>query len=202
MTLVLASASPRRRDLLAALGVEFEIDPADIDESSTEHDPRRLAESLALAKARALAERRPTDVVIGSDTVVALDGRLLGKPADVADARAMLDSLRDRTHEVMTGIAVVAPGGIERVTHSRTAVVMRAYEDTERDEFIARGEPFDKAGGYAIQNVAFHPVTSIEGCECGVMGLPLWTLRRLLHEVGVEASPPTFDRCTACPARR
>ena len=100
-----------------------------------------------------------------------------------------------------TGVAVVAPSGIEAVAHSRTAVVMREYDAEARDEFIARGEPFDKAGGYAIQDVAFHPVARIEGCECGVMGLPLWTLRRLLIDAGVEAGVPALERCAQCPAR-
>lgn len=201
MTLVLASASPRRRELLAALGVAFEIDPADIDETSTERDPVRLAETLALSKARAVAARHPGDVVIGSDTVVAVDGRLLGKPADAAEARTMLDLLRGRAHEVVTGVAVVAPDGLEAVAHGRTAVVMREYEAAERDEFIARGEPYDKAGGYAIQDTAFHPAAGIVGCECGVMGLPLWTLRRLLQDAGIEAGTPALDRCAGCPAR-
>ncbi len=201
MSLVLASASPRRRELLAALGVPFEIDPADVDETSAERDPARLAESLALLKARAVARRRPGDIVIGSDTVVALDGRLLGKPADAPEARAMLHALRDRAHEVVTGVAVVAPGGIEVVAHERTAVVMRAYSDAECEAFIARGEPFDKAGGYAIQDAAFRPVARIEGCECGVMGLPLWTLARLLRGAGIGGGDPALDRCAGCPAR-
>lgn len=201
MSLVLASASPRRRELLGALGVPFQVDPADIDETSIETDPVRLAETLALLKARAVARRRPDDLVIGSDTVVALDGRLLGKPADAAEARAMLDGLRGRSHEVVTGVALIGPGGLEPVAYSRTAVVMREYAEGERDEFIARGEPFDKAGGYAIQDVAFHPVARIEGCACGVMGLPLWTLARLLRDAGVEARAPGLDRCAGCPAR-
>lgn len=201
MSLVLASGSPRRRELLAALGVPFEVDPADVDETSAERDPVRLAESLALLKARAVARRRPGDIVIGSDTVVALDGRLLGKPADAAEARAMLHTLRGRAHEVVTGVAVVALGGREAVTHSRTVVVMRQYLDAECDAFIARGEPFDKAGGYAIQDAAFRPVARIDGCECGVIGLPLWTLTPLLHEVGADVSAPALDRCAECPAR-
>lgn len=202
MTLILASASPRRRELLATLGIPFEIEPAGVDETSVEQDPVRLAESLALLKARAIAVRRPTDAVIGSDTVVALDGRLLGKPADAAEARAMLQALRDRAHEVVTGLAViVADRGIEAVDHQRTAVVMRAYTDAECEAFIARGEPFDKAGGYAIQDATFHPVARIEGCECGVMGLPLWTLKRLLRGSGIETAAPALDRCAVCPAR-
>lgn len=202
MSLVLASASPRRRELLAALGVPFEVDPASVDETSDEQNPVRLAQALALSKARAVAARRPGDVVIGSDTVVALEGRLLGKPADAAEARAMLNALRGRAHEVVTGVAVVIAGGhVEVVAHQRTTVVMRAYTDPECEEFIARGEPFDKAGGYAIQDAAFRPVARIEGCECGVIGLPLWTLRRCLSEAGIEAATPGLDRCAECPAR-
>lgn len=202
MSLVLASASPRRRELLATLGVPFEVDAANVDETSAERDPVRLAESLALLKARATAARRPHDIVIGSDTVVALDGRLLGKPADAAAARAMLHALRGRAHEVVTGVAVVAVAhGFEAAGYGRTAVVMRAYADAECEAFIARGEPFDKAGGYAIQDVEFRPVARIEGCECGVVGLPLWTLRRLLREAGVDAGAPALDRCAGCPAR-
>lgn len=202
MSLVLASASPRRRELLAALGVPFEVDPASVDETSDEREPVRLAEALALSKARAVAARRPGDVVIGSDTVVTLEGRLLGKPADAAEARAMLLALRGRTHEVVTGVAiVVAARHTEVVAHDRTTVVMRTYTDVECEEFIGRGEPFDKAGGYAIQDAAFRPVARIEGCECGVMGLPLWTLRRCLAEAGVETATPALDRCVECPAR-
>lgn len=199
--IVLASASPRRRELLAALGVSFQVDPAGIDETSDERDPLRLAKTLALLKARAISRSRPDDLVIGSDTVVALEGRLLGKPTDTNEARAMLDGLRGRSHEVVTGVAIVGPGGLEAVAHSRTAVVMREYADRERDEFIARGEPFDKAGGYAIQDAAFHPVARIDGCECGVMGLPLWTLVGLLREAGIDAGAPALDRCAGCPAR-
>jgi len=202
VTLVLASASPRRRELLATLGIPFEVVAADVDETSVQRDPVRLAESLALLKARAVARRHPADVVIGSDTVVALDRRLLGKPTDATEARAMLHALRDRAHEVVTGLAVVVwDRGTEVVDHQRTAVVMRAYTEAECEAFIARGEPFDKAGGYAIQDAEFRPVARIEGCECAVIGLPLWTLRRLLHEASVEAAAPALDRCAKCPAR-
>ena len=202
--IVLASGSPRRRELLAALGVTFEVDPADIDETTDEQDPVRVAEDLALIKARTVASRRPDAVVIGSDTVVALDGRLLGKPADAAEARAMLRSLRGRPHEVVTGVAVIA-NGTEHLAHSSTAVTMRDYRDEEIEAFIATGSPFDKAGGYASQDSVFAPTASIEGCACDVVGLPLWTLRGLLREAGVEVSEPTLDRCAGClerPERR
>ncbi|MDA0269855.1 MAG: Maf family protein [Chloroflexi bacterium] len=196
--LVLASGSPRRRELLAALAVPFEVDVSDVDETSDETDPIRLAETLAERKGRAVASRRPSDVVIGSDTVVALDGRLLGKPAGATEARAMLAALRDQAHEVVTGVAVVRDG-LAHVSHSTTTVTMRPYTGAEVEAFIATGSPFDKAGGYAIQDPAFAPVAAFDGCECGVIGLPLWTLRTLLAAAGIEASPPDIERCAGCP---
>ena len=198
--IILASGSPRRLELLGALGVVFEVDPADVDETTDVQNPTRVAEDLALLKAQTVAARHLEEsdvVVIGSDTVVALDGALLGKPADAEEARVMLRSLRGRMHEVVTGVAVVTRG-IARVTHSRTVVVMRDYADEEIEAFIATGSPFDKAGGYASQDPVFAPTAHIEGCACGVVGLPLWTLRALLHDAGVEADIPLLERCATC----
>ena len=199
---VLASTSPRRSELIAALGVAFAVQPADVSEATVERDPVRVAEGLALRKARAVAELLAgEDVVIGSDTVVAVDGRILGKPADAEEARAMLAALRARDHEVVTGVAVIARGRAA-ADHSRTAVRMRAYADAEVDAYVATGSPFDKAGGYAIQDEAFHPVERCDGCECGVIGLPLWTLRRLLRVAAdVHAEAPALARCARCPLR-
>ncbi|GMU41671.1 MAG: hypothetical protein AMXMBFR23_25370 [Chloroflexota bacterium] len=197
---VLASGSPRRRELLEALGVPFEVDISDVDETVEETDPVRVAEMLAERKARAVAARQPGAVVIGSDTVVALGGRLLGKPADAAEAHAMLSALRGRTHQVVTGVAVVRDGAAS-VAHASTDVTMRAYTEAEMAAFIATGSPFDKAGGYAIQDPDFAPVAQSEGCECAVVGLPLWTLRALLIEAGVHATEPALERCAGCPAR-
>ena len=198
MAIVLASASPRRRELLPALGVAFEVIPAGVDESGDDEDAARLACALALRKARAVAASRPGDAVIGADTIVVLGGRRLGKPRDAAEARAMLGALRGRTHEVVTGLAVIAAGR-EATEAARTAVTMRAYPDAEVERYIARGEPFDKAGGYAVQDAEFAPASSVEGCRCAVIGLPLWTLRRLLRAAGVEAREPTLSDCLACP---
>ena len=204
MTLVLASASPRRRELLPALGVDFEVVPAGVDEhpneQSGEHDPARFACALALRKARAVAAGRPEDVVIGADTIVVLDGRQLGKPGSAAEARAMLEALRGRAHEVVTGVAVVTPSG-EAAATARTAVTMRDYSGAEIGAYVARGEPFDKAGGYAIQDPELAPATAVEGCRCAVIGLPLWTLRGLLRGADVEARAPDLERCAACPLR-
>ncbi len=194
--ILLASASPRRRELLAGLGLPFEVRPSDVDEDTTETDPVRVAEGLALRKARAVASETGGALVIGSDTVVHLDGRLLAKPADPEEARSMLRALRGRAHEVVTGIAVVM-GDRAAAAHGRTAVTMRAYTDDEVDAFIASGAPFDKAGGYAIQDEAFAPVAAFEGCRCNVVGLPLGELRRLLRAFGVETRAPRVD-CPVC----
>ena len=204
MALVLASASPRRRELLPALGVPFEVVPAGIDEhsdeQSDEHDALRLARALALRKARAVAAGRPDDVVIGADTIVVLDGRQLGKPGSPAEAVAMLEALRGRAHEVVTGVAVGARSG-EAAATARTAVTMRDYADAEIAAYVGRGEPFDKAGGYAIQDAQLAPAAALEGCRCAVIGLPLWTLRGLLCGAGVETQAPDLERCATCPLR-
>ena len=198
--IVLASASPRRRELLAALGVEFEVDAADVDESIEEPDPGVAAEALAVRKARAVAARHPDAVVIGGDTIVALDGAMLAKPADADEARTMLAALRDRAHEVASGVAVMLDGRVWS-DHAVTRVTMRDYSDAEVEAFIESGEPFDKAGGYAIQDEAFRPVDHLDGCACNVIGMPLWTLHGLLVDAGVEVSAPALERCAGCPLR-
>ena len=198
--LVLASASPRRNELLAALDVAFEVIPADIDETTSEPDPRRVAEGLALRKARAVAAQHPDAVVLGFDTVVTIDGALLGKPEDDADARRMLALLRGRTHEVVTGVAAIA-GAITAADHVASDVTMREYTDAEVSAWIANGEAADKAGSYASQDPTFAPVSHLEGCTCSVIGLPLWTVRRLLRLAGIETAQPSIERCAACPLR-
>ena len=200
MALVLASASPRRRELLPALGLAFEVVPADVDESDKDDDAARLARALARRKARAVAADRPADTVIGADTIVVLGSRQLGKPADAAEARAMLEALRGRTHHVVTGVAVIGGDG-ETTEAVTTAVTMRDYAADEVARYIDRGEPFDKAGAYAVQDPEFAPADAVEGCRCAVIGLPLWTLRRLLLDAGVDAEPPGLPDCLGCPHR-
>lgn len=199
--IVLASGSARRPELLASLGLEFDIIPAGVDESSEERDPERLARELALRKASAVAAREPDAVVIGADTLVTLDGRFFGKPADAAQAVETLRALRGRTHQVVSGVAVIGPAGQESasvVTH----VTMRPYADDEIDRYVATGSPLDKSGAYAIQDPVFAPVAGFEGCMCSVIGLPLFTVRRLLRSVAaIEATAPGYDRCGACPLR-
>ena len=194
--IILASASPRRRELLATLGLAFEVVPSDVDESIEERDPRAAAELLARRKAEAVAAEHPDALVIGSDTIVALDGHMLGKPGDAEEARTMLRGLRGRPHQVVTGVAAILSGR-EESSRALTTVHMRPYPDDAIEAFIATGSPFDKAGGYAIQDEAFAPVERFEGCRCAVIGLPLGLLRTLLARFGIETRQPNVE-CPVC----
>jgi len=199
--LILASASPRRRELLGQLGLRFSVVPADVDETlhPTEHDWIAVARRLARLKARTVANQYPEATVLAADTIVVHRRQLLGKPRDADGARSMLRELRGRTHRVVTGVAA-ARGRAIHVGHAVTDVSMRRYSDGEIEEYIARGEPFDKAGAYAIQDERFRPVAWIDGCYCNVVGLPLGVAVRCLARFGVylrrfEAPP----QCHDCP---
>ena len=198
---VLASASPRRRELLRALLDGFDVDPAGIDERTTD-DPRADARRLAREKASAVARRRPRAVVIGTDTIVHDGARAYGKPADAGDAVATLRALRGRTHRVLTGIAVVSAGGAASDV-SVSEVTLADLSDAAIVASVASGRPLDKAGAYAIQDEDVAPVAALSGCYCAVMGLPLWRLRALLAIAGVEARSPrrALPRCGECPER-
>ncbi len=187
LPIVLASASPRRRELLSGLGLRFEVVAADIDEEAvTAGTPQALVQELALEKARAVAKLRPAALVIGADTVVYRDGRILGKPRDAADAADMLRLLSGGTHTVSTGIALIAPG-IEVADVVSALVTFKALTPGEIDRYIATGEPFDKAGGYGIQGRAAAMVSGISGDYYTVMGLPVCRLCELLAEnFGIE----------------
>lgn len=202
--LILASASPRRRELLGRLGVDFTVVPSDVDEWAPERHPRaeRLARHLARQKALAVATSHPDAVVLAADTIVVQQGRLLAKPAGADEARQMLARLRGRDHRVITGVAV-ARGRRVRVAHAVTHVRMRDYGNDEIERYIARGGPLDKAGGYAIQDPAFAPVDRYAGCYCNVVGLPLGAVIPLLVSAGVEAPVTEPARltpeCPSCP---
>lgn len=190
--LVLASASPRRRALLAELGLPYDTDHADLDETPLpgEEAPDYVAR-LALAKARAVAERLESALVLGADTTVVLGGQVVGKPADAAAAEAILWSLRGRSHEVMTAVAVVDAGDGRCWTGSATTRVwMRAYTAAEIRAYVATGDPLDKAGAYAIQHPAFQPVDRIEGSRTNVIGLPLALTADLLRRAGLRPREP------------
>lgn len=189
-TVVLASASPRRRELLGRILAHFRVVPSEIDEAlEGEPGPGAVA-ALALRKARAVAAGLAEGIVLGADTVVVLEGDVLGKPTDAEQARAMLRRLRGRMHRVITGVAVVdARGGRTASTAVVSEVLMLDYPDSVIDAYVASGEPFDKAGGYAIQEAGARLVAGWRGSYSNVIGLPLEATRRLLAEFGVALSP-------------
>lgn len=180
MTFVLASASPRRAELLTAAGFSFVVDPVDVDESVwPDESPAAHVARLARAKAVAGHERHPAVPVLGADTVVVLDGTILGKPRDDADARRMLASLSGRVHHVFTGVAVARSGHVLDAVDV-SAVTMSRWTDDEIEHYVASGEPRDKAGAYAIQGWASRRIERLEGSWSGVVGLPIAVVHRLL----------------------
>jgi septum formation protein len=181
---ILASQSPRRRELLALIGIAHEVRPADIDESYLPGEvPRQHAERLARGKASAIDA--PDAVVIGSDTIVVVDGDVLGKPRDRAHAAQMLRRLSGRSHIVMTGVAVSAGGRIASGVEE-TGVTFRALDDDEIQRYIETGEPMDKAGAYGIQGYGATIVSRVDGDYFAVMGLALNLLVRLCRELGLR----------------
>ena len=185
--LVLASQSPRRRELLALIGLAHEVRPADIDESYLEGEtPEQHCERLARGKASALAGQVSRDaVIIGSDTIVVVDGLVLGKPSDAADATRMLRMLSGRSHTVLTAVAVARGARLESAVE-RVSVSFREIDDEEIAAYIATREPMDKAGAYGIQGYGATIVSRIEGDYFAVMGLALNLLVRLLSRVGLR----------------
>jgi septum formation protein len=194
MKLILASASPRRAEILRNSGIQFEIRKTDVDESRLAGElPGDYVRRLALAKALSAATeyRDPVDetLILGADTVVVVDADILGKPASQDDARSMLRRLSGRIHEVHTGLALLRkPGTMQRVVEEITRVHFASLSEREIEDYIATGEPFDKAGAYGIQGIGGRYVTRIEGCYFNVMGLPLARLWSLLRELGWENS--------------
>lgn len=186
-TLVLASSSPRRRDLLTRLGVMFEALAADVNEEAyAGEEPEPLARRLSQAKAWAVAQRRPNASILASDTVVARQGELLGKPLDAQDAVRMLRTLRNTDHLVITAVTGLDPAQGREITLVSTSTVwMRNYGDDELAAYVASGDPLDKAGAYAIQHPTFAPVARLDGCYSGVMGFPLGHVARVLDALGV-----------------
>ena len=183
---ILASQSPRRRELLTLVGIAHVVSPADIDESVMPDElPVPHCERLARAKAHVLAERHPDAVVIAADTIVVLDGAILGKPRDAADARATIARLSGRTHTVFTAMAV-ARGGRTESAVEEVAVTFRVLSAEAIAEYVATGEPMDKAGAYGIQGYGATIVERIDGDYFSVMGLGLRRLVSLLERVGLR----------------
>ena len=186
VTVILASQSPRRRELLTLVGITHVVSPADIDESVMPDElPVPHCERLARAKAHVLAERHSDAVVIAADTIVVLDGDILGKPRDAADARAMIARLSGRTHTVFTAMAV-ARGGRTESAVEEVAVTFRVLSAEDIAEYVATGEPMDKAGAYGIQGYGATIVERIDGDYFSVMGLGLRRLVALLERVGLR----------------
>lgn len=189
--LVLASASPRRHELLNNAAIPFIAQPADLDETPLSGEaPRVLAERLAQEKARAVHRSRPRDWVLGADTVVVVDEVMLGKPRDSAEAAHMLQLLSGRTHHVITGVCVISPTIFasakpqEDVRSEMTTVTMQKLSDDEIRAYVVTGDSLDKAGGYGIQGVASRWVPRIEGDYCNVMGLPVSLVYTMLRAAG------------------
>jgi septum formation protein len=179
---VLASASPRRQELLRNAGITFEVQPANIAEDPLPGDAAKAcAERLAREKALAVARQRPHDVVLGADTVVVVDGQLLGKPRDANDAARMLHMLSGREHQVITGVCLVVSGE-PSVASETTLVTVSEISDRDITSYVASGEPMDKAGAYAIQGIASRWIPRIEGDYSNVVGLPVALVFRMLRE--------------------
>ena len=194
--LVLASGSPRRHDLLTGMGLQFEVRPADIDESHPDFEPGPMYVGR-LARAKAATVARPGDVVVAADTTVDLDGELLGKPADPDEARVLLGRLSGRTHQVHTGVCVhraIQPVAQIRSDVVTTSVTFATLPESWIDWYVGTGEPLDKAGGYGMQGAAALFVARIDGSPSNVIGLPLDTLAALMREAGTDlfafGSPP------------
>ena len=186
--LVLASGSPRRREILESAGLEFEVVAPDVTEDSPDEGERaeHYAMRMARRKASSVATKVGRGVVLGADTVVVVDGAILGKPVTPSEAVEMLRRLRGREHGVTTGLAVVdSAAGLVETAAVASTVHMRRYDDEEIEAYVASGEPFDKAGAYAVQDTHFRPADRVEGCYLNVVGLPLCRAAELLSRAGV-----------------
>ena len=190
--LVLASASPRRAELLRAAGIDFEVMPADVDETiDVEDTPEGYVRRVAQLKAEAVLPRAGERLVLGADTIVIVDHAVLGKPSDPADAGRMLRLLSGREHAVMTGVCLIDPAaesGRVQMSTTRTSVGFAALTDEEISWYVASGEPVDKAGAYAIQGLASRFVTRIDGSYSNVVGLPVALVYDLCKRAGLLVS--------------
>lgn len=190
MRLVLASASPRRADLLRAAGFDFDVAPADVDESVRHGElAATYVARVAMEKADAVSRRFPGRLVVAADTAVVVDGVVLGKPSDQADAARMLRLLSGRVHEVLTAVAACLDGRRSSAVE-RSEVAFAALTDEDVARYVGTGEPFDKAGGYAIQGLASAFSRLVSGPYDNVVGLPVGCVHRLLDEFGSAGAAP------------
>ncbi|MDD4189218.1 MAG: Maf family protein [Eubacteriales bacterium] len=188
--IVLASASPRRAALMKQIGIEFEIAIPEINEDlNIDNEPVEVVQKISRSKAEDIAHRTGEDaVIIAADTVVVCDGRILGKPADACEAEEMLRLLEGRKHEVITGFTIIDNSKDKRIitSYEVTGVKMRKLDDIEIQAYLNTGEPFDKAGAYAIQGVGALLVDEIKGCYFNVMGFPLSKIAHVLEGIGIS----------------
>ncbi|MDI6784915.1 MAG: Maf family protein [bacterium] len=185
MQFILASKSPRRAQLLNQVGLQFKIIPSHIDESiHLSANPVQAVRQIALAKAQSVAENQKTGIIIGADTIVVSNRKIVGKPKDKSDARRLLNQLSGRTHQVITGVAVIdARTKRKKVSHCITSVRFRKLTKPEIDAYIATGDPFDKAGAYGIQGKGALFIEKINGDYFNVVGLPLVLLMKLINKM-------------------
>jgi MAF protein len=194
---ILASGSPRRRDLLSLLGLPFTVRPADVEEANhAGESASEMVSRLARAKAQALLALTPDGLIVAADTTVCFEGEVLGKPADPDDAVRMLRRLRGRVHTVFSGVTLIqAQTGWTRSVLAESRVEMRNFGDEEIATYVASGDPLDKAGSYAIQYADFRPVARIVGCYANVMGFPLCHLYCMLREAGLAPAETPVAAC-------
>lgn len=195
MSIILASTSPRRRELLALLGIAFEVIPPMVEEiPSPGLSPREQAKQFSLDKALSIARRHPDNLVLGGDTVIEIDGTLVGKPQDLDDAGTMLRRLRGRNHHVHTAIALIHEAAYVTVVHVETALVrMTPFTDQELRRYLETGESLGKAGAYSIQGEAARFIEKIEGDYPTIVGLPLRQTADLLEQQGVVLATPVEE---------
>ena len=187
--IILASGSPRRRELIAGLGWNFEVIPPQVDEKKIDGEPpAELVKRLAEEKASSVASRFLGNWVLGADTVVALEGRILGKPNSEGEAGEMIAELSGRTHSVFTGVALIAPDGRKLINAEETRVTFRPLGKEDILAYIALGESMDKAGAYAIQERGTLLAERIDGCYFNVVGLPLFRVSQMFAEMGIALS--------------
>ena len=206
-SLILASASPRRRELLTGLGLDFQVIPSEIPEEPRAGElPSEMVKRLSMEKAQAVADRLEGGYVIGADSVVVIDGKSLGKPSDAEEARRMLRELRGTSHQVITGLTVLEVSSGRTLTDSLASdIILRNFSDAEMEASIASGMPLDKAGAYAVQDEDFRPAQSWQGCYTNIVGLPLCRLVDMLQVLGYQMPsgqpwPVPADCGPTCPS--